>query len=133
MDQLLYSTFFISRKVVETEIKALIIDDESEICYLLSRILRNRGIESNYVGSLSEARKILTTYVPTIIFLDNHLPDGLGVEFACYLKTTYPDIRIVIITGKESNLSKAFYNGASEIIFKPFTTERIFSVLERFA
>jgi len=67
------------------------------------------------------------------VFLDNHLPDGLGVEFANYLKTHYPETLIIIITGKETNLEQAKINGATEIIFKPFTSDRILSVIEKHA
>lgn len=117
----------------KTKIKALIIDDEIEICYLLSRLLKSRDIETEYVGSLSEARSMLQTYIPSIIFLDNHLPDGLGVEFINYIKLYFPQIKIIIITGRETNQSRAREEGASEIIFKPFSSDKIFSIIEEYS
>lgn len=117
----------------KSKIKALIIDDEIEICYLLSKLLRTHAIESVYAGTLSEARSILATYTPSIIFLDNHLPDGLGVEFITYIKSGNPLVKVVIITGHDANLSGAFEEGASEIIFKPFSSDRIFAVIKEIA
>jgi response regulator of citrate/malate metabolism len=85
------------------------------------------------VGTLSEARSVLKTYFPSIIFLDNHLPDGLGVEFIHYIKLCNPQIKIVIITGHDTNLSRAREEGASEIIFKPFSSDKIFSIIEEYS
>lgn len=118
---------------VKSEFKALIIDDEVEICYLLARILRNRGIEVSTVNSLAEAKSLLSSFAPSVIFLDNHLPDGLGVEFALYVKSLYPDAKVIIISGKETNHELAKRNGALEVIAKPFSSDCIFSLIEKYA
>ena len=70
--------------------RALIIDDEIDICYLLSGILRAKKLQVSYVNSLTEATLALQTQNPEIIFLDNHLPDGLGVDFIRHIKETHP-------------------------------------------
>jgi DNA-binding NtrC family response regulator len=115
---------------VRTAIKVLIIDDEIEICYLLAKLLKSRGIDTNFVYTLAEAKAILKTYVPSLIFLDNHLPDGLGIEFANYLKSNFPDTKIVIITGHDTMITKTFHDRASEIVIKPFTSEKIYSIID---
>ena len=117
----------------KNKIRALIIDDEIEICFLLSKLLSTRAIESVYAGTLSEARSILETFTPSIIFMDNHLPDGLGVEFLRYIKSGNPQVKIVIITGHDTNLTGAFEKGASEIIFKPFSSDKIFAAIKEIA
>lgn len=116
------------------ELKALIIDDEIDICYLLKNILKNKNIEANYVGSISEAKRFLTLYFPTIIFLDNHLPDGLGVEFLKDIKIMNPNIIVIFISGHATMLFKdiAIGAGAAFFIDKPFTTECINSMLDSF-
>ena len=78
-------------------VKALIIDDEIDICYLLSGILRNKNIQSNYVNSIAEARLALQLNSPQIIFLDNHLPDGMGVNFINDIKKSNPATKVVMI------------------------------------
>ena len=40
-------------------LKALIIDDETDICYLLSRLLKQKNLETAFVNSLSAADKAL--------------------------------------------------------------------------
>ena len=62
-------------------LKVLIIDDETDICYLLSTLLKQKNLETEYVNTLSDAALALKKDTPEIIFLDNHLPDGLGMNF----------------------------------------------------
>ncbi len=112
---------------------ALIIDDEIEICYLLTNILRNQGIKTSYVYSLTEAEKFLRHTQPAIIFLDNHLPDGLGIEFLDYIRDHYPNTKVTIITGHDLQNDKetAVSKGAIDFVSKPFTQEEIYHALAR--
>lgn len=111
---------------------ALIIDDEIDICYLLTGILRNRNIQSNYVNSLNEAKQVLNTKNPKIVFLDNHLPDGMGVDFITYLKKNYPDTKVVMITAYDTpaDRQKALAEGADLFIAKPFSREVIYQTVD---
>jgi two-component system, OmpR family, response regulator len=111
--------------------KALIIDDEIDICFLLSGILRNNNIESEYVNSLTDAKKALETQFPEIIFIDNHLPDGMGVDFINYIKKKNPDSKIVMITAYDTQKDrlKATQAGVDYFIAKPFTRESIYKTV----
>lgn len=112
---------------------ALIVDDEKDICYLLTSILMKKNIPTLRAGSLEEAQKLIETQTPSIIFLDNHLPDGLGVEHIQRLKTTYPESKIIMITAHDnpSDRDKAFREGADFFISKPFTKDTIYQTLEQ--
>ena len=70
-------------------IKALIIDDEADVCLLLSNILRNKNIIPTYVNSLAAAPTALKQVEPDIVFLDNHLPDGMGIDFIQHIKKNF--------------------------------------------
>ncbi len=106
---------------------ALIIDDETDICFLLRGILRTKNLQVSYANSLSEATVVLAKENPEIIFLDNHLPDGLGVDFISQLKVTHPQAKVVMISAYDlySDRAKAFANGVDTFIPKPFTKEII--------
>ena len=80
------------------QIDVLIIDDEVDICYLLGSLLSKKQLQSKYVNSLKDAASMLENNEPEIIFLDNHLPDGLGVNFISYIKRFHPLSKIIIIT-----------------------------------
>lgn len=109
------------------ETQALIIDDEKDICYLLSSVLKKKHIASNNVNTLKDAEKILAGEKPGIIFLDNHLPDGLGVDFMLSIKKLSPASKIVMISAHDTNNDrvKAYHQGADYFIGKPFSIEMI--------
>lgn len=112
-------------------VKALIIDDETDICYLLSRLLKQKNYETSFVNTLTAANDALKAECPELIFLDNHLPDGLGMNYLVYIKQHYPKTKIVMITAHDSadDREKAMKNGADFFIGKPFTSDLIFEAV----
>ena len=85
----------------EKLIKVLIVDDELDICYLLSGILKQKKLRTNYVNTLSDAEVALRNDPPSLLFLDNYLPDGLGIDFIEFVKKNYKETRIVMITAHD--------------------------------
>lgn len=116
----------------QSALDALIIDDELDICFLLKSILKKRDLDVNYVNRLEDAKVALEVNKPPIIFLDNHLPDGLGVDFISYVKKNYPSTKIVMITAHDTqeDRNKAVQNGVDMFLGKPFTKDSITSALE---
>ncbi|MEO6646859.1 MAG: response regulator [Chitinophagaceae bacterium] len=114
-------------------LKVLIIDDELDICYLLSGILRQKELKTSYVNTLSDAEVALKNDPPGLLFLDNHLPDGFGLDFIQHVKTNYPTTKIIMITAHDSaaERKKAFMEGVDFFISKPFTRELIYNTLEK--
>jgi DNA-binding response OmpR family regulator len=110
-----------------TGILALIVDDEVDICALLSYVLNKNHIQSDSVTSIREAKSALENEHPDVMLLDNHLSDGLGVDFIPFVRSHYPSVRIIMITafdGTEEK-EKAMSRGASAFISKPFSQEDI--------
>ena len=112
--------------------KALIIDDEIDICYLLSGILKQKNCQTHYVNNLADAVVELKNSSPVIVFLDNHLPDGLGIEFVDHIKKNYPATKIIMITAYDTiaDRQQAISMGVDIFIGKPFTKEAINSAME---
>lgn len=113
--------------------KVLIIDDELDICYLLSGILKQQHFSTRYVTSLSDAEVALKNDPPSIIFLDNHLPDGLGIDFIQFIKSKYSVSKIIMITAHDSPAEhkRAYEEGVDIFIPKPFTKEKINSAISQ--
>jgi len=113
--------------------RALIIDDEVDICYLLKGILKYKDIDAEYVTSLAEAEAALKNDSPPLIFLDNHLPDGKGVDYIRQFKRSNPDSKIVMITAHDTSADreKAYSEGVDFFIGKPFTRETIIKAVEK--
>jgi DNA-binding response OmpR family regulator len=119
--------------VIIKEMKVLIIDDETDICYLLSTLLKQRNLEPGYVNTLSDAQKALEKETPGIIFLDNHLPDGLGINFIEYIKSRFPEAKIIMITAHDTatDKHKALTQGADFFISKPFSRDIIYKTVDQ--
>jgi len=120
------------RSVIQEKLKALVVDDEMDVCYLLSSILKYKNLQASYVNSISEAKRVLREDHHSIIFLDNHLPDGFGINFIDEIRKLNPSVKIVMITAHDTSndQSKAYEKGVDQFIGKPFTRETIFSAIE---
>ena len=118
--------------VTINKMEALIIDDETDICYLLGSLLKKSDIDAKYVNTLRDAANILESTDPQIIFLDNHLPDGLGVNFIGFIKRFHPLSKIIMITAHDTvaDVNKAYKEGVDYFIGKPFSKESINNVIE---
>lgn len=120
------------RSVMREALKVLIVDDEIDVCYLLSSILKFKNLQTSYVNSISEAKRVLKENDHSIIFLDNHLPDGFGINFIDEIRELNPHVKIVMITAHDTidDKNKAYQRGVDQFIGKPFTRETIFGAIE---
>jgi len=110
----------------QTAQKILIIEDEGEMCLVLNILLKDQDIELDHVQDLSSAEEYLSRLQPSIIILDNKLPDGYGVDFISYIKRKYPSIKIIMITGFDASARDvALENGADFFLEKPFTKDQL--------
>ena len=112
--------------------KVLIIEDEGDICLLLNIMLKDENIDLDHVNSLANARDYLENFTPSLILLDNMLPDGLGMDFIQFIKQKYPSIKIMMISGFHPDLTKeiAILNGADIYLEKPFTKDQVFQSVQ---
>ena len=112
----------------------LIVDDESDICYLLGNILKQKKITSVFATSLSEADDIMEHESGfSFIFLDNHLPDGSGIDHIKQIKKKCPQSKIIMVTAQDDKAArdKASKEGADFFIGKPFSSELILKTINR--
>jgi len=107
--------------------EVLIVDDEVDICFLLSGMLKKKNFHTACVTSLLAAENAMDRINPFIIFIDNHLPDGFGVDFIPHIKKEYPNTKVIMITAHDNmaDRDKAFLNGVDFFIGKPFTGDII--------
>ena len=113
--------------------KVLIVDDELDICYLLSGMLKQRNFRTGFVNSLSDAVVALQTDTPSLLFLDNHLPDGFGLDFIPYVKKNYPEVKVIMITAHDGAAErKTAYNGGVDLfIAKPLNRKLINDAIDK--
>ena len=114
------------------KLNALIIDDEIDICFILTNILRRNNINSKYVNRIEDARTLLEKESPALIFLDNRLPDGLGINFVNDIKQRLaPDAKVIMITAFDSPDDRrlASERGVDVFLSKPLETKSILAAI----
>ncbi len=111
----------------------LVVDDEIDICYLISGILKQRNLPSGYANSILDAKAVLGSRSPSLLFLDNRLPDGLGLNFISFVKQTCPHTKIVMITAHDdaSEKAQAYKEGADLFLGKPLNRDIINQAIDR--
>ena len=110
----------------------MIVEDEVDLCYLLMKILRQNNLKAGCAYSITEAKQAIKKLNPSIVFIDNFLPDGYGSDFIMNIREGYPESKIVMITAHDSaaDIEKAFKGGADYFITKPFNIKTIKNTLE---
>jgi DNA-binding response OmpR family regulator len=111
--------------------KVLVVEDEGEIRLVLGMILNDKKFELDYVNNLLSAEEYLQKQEPSIILLDNKLPDGFGVDFISYIKKKYPSIKIIMISGFASVRDVALENGADMFFEKPFSLGEFYKAIDQ--
>ena len=112
---------------------AMIIDDDDDLGHLLSAILEARKVFALIINTLEEAEENLAHLKPTVIFLDNNFPRGLGVNFIRKIKSFDEEIKIIMMTADESSWirEKAIEEGINYFLRKPFSKKAIDHVLDK--
>jgi two-component system, OmpR family, response regulator len=116
---------------IKTAKKVLVVEDEGEMGLLLNIILHEKDYELDYVNSLRSAEEYLQKEKPSIIILDNRLPDGFGVDFISYVKKKYTSIKIIMISGFGSARDVALENGADVFFEKPFSKDELYKSIDK--
>lgn len=105
----------------------LIIDDEKDLCELLSDTLTSRRYNVASVNTKKEATRLIKRGLPDLVFLDLKLPDGDGMKLISKIKKLNPDTVVNVISayGSEDAKEKAMELGVNRFIDKPFSEEAI--------
>ncbi|MEP6699887.1 MAG: response regulator [Bacteroidota bacterium] len=111
---------------------AMIIDDDVDLGHILATILENRKIHALEVHSLPEAQEYLEYLKPTVIFLDNSFPEGMGVNFIRNIKSADEEIKIIMMTADTDAWvkEKAAAEGVNYFLKKPLSSNVIEGVLD---
>ena len=109
----------------------LIIDDEEELCMLMELVLERQHFSSVSAHNLKDGLHVIEKLKPDFIFLDNHLPDGMGVNSIKKMIELYPRVKIVMMTAHndKSINETAIDQGASYFLHKPFNRNNIENII----
>ncbi|NGZ29072.1 MAG: response regulator [Magnetococcales bacterium] len=121
--------------LLTNKMNLLIVDDEPEIRKTIIRYLSFQTEMDDVIlheaGSFSEALEKLESVHPLIILQDINLPDGNGLQLIRQVKSSYPVIQCVVITGA-SDLERvldALSFGATDYLKKPLEMENLKTIV----
>jgi two-component system, NtrC family, response regulator HydG len=113
--------------------KILIIDDEKDLCLVLSRFLSKHGYEVLEAHKGKKALELINENVPDLILCDFMLEDMDGTSVLKAIKEINPSTPVIIITGF-SNIKTAvevMRLGAVDYIIKPLIPEEILLTIRK--
>jgi DNA-binding response OmpR family regulator len=109
----------------------LVIDDESDICLLIGRILKTQGIDCDCAQSIKQAKIKTNGNNYELFIIDVNLPDGTGLDLISNIteENNYADIVIISAHDDTETVEKALRFGAKKFIKKPFSKAEILELV----
>ena len=115
--------------------KVLIIDDEKDICFLISEILKDEKYLTYSALNSDEAINQFNKYNPDLVILDVWLSNSKldGIEILKEFKKINSNVPVIIISGHGTvDLAvSSIKNGAYDFIEKPFNSDKLLILAKR--
>jgi len=111
----------------------LIVDDNRDMQYALSNILKNQGYKTISALDGERAMKEVKTRAPNLVLLDIKLPGADGMKILEEIKEIDKDLIIVMLTafGEVKDAVRAMRLGAFDYITKPFDNKEILLIIKK--
>ncbi|KIU34007.1 two-component response regulator DpiA [Atlantibacter hermannii] len=121
---------------MEQSLTILIVEDETPLAEMHAEFIRHfPGCATVWLaGNLAQAREMITRFKPTLILLDNYLPDGKGITLLHELSQARFTGGVVFTTAASDmdTVSDAVRCGVFDYLVKPIAYERLGQTLVRF-
>jgi two-component system, NtrC family, response regulator PilR len=101
--------------------RALIVDDEPDLCQLAEITLNRMGIDTISAHNVKDAESLLSEHEFNLCLTDMNLPDGNGIDLVKHIQQSYSHIPVAVITayGNMESAVLALKAGAFDFISKP--------------
>jgi two-component system response regulator PilR (NtrC family) len=112
--------------------QALVVDDEPDICELLTMTLGRMNIKAESAVDLASARALLSKRDFDICLTDMRLPDGDGLELVEWIQSNAAHMPVAVITahGNVETAVHALKLGAFDFISKPLDLGHLRNIVE---
>jgi len=109
------------------KINILIVDDEPRVVDEIEEFLTGKNFNVFKAGKPSIAFTLLDSHPINIVILDIKLPEMNGLDVLLKIKSMYPEIEVIMISGHGDidTVIQALRNGATDYFAKPF---RLFDI-----
>jgi len=111
----------------------LVIDDDAEIRYSLSRVLGSRQYQVSEAASGEEGvARVKKGPPPDLIFMDIRMGGMSGIEALQHIRSVNPRQMVILMTafGTAQTAIEAMKYGAFDYIMKPFAADRVLALAE---
>ncbi len=111
---------------------ALVIDDEPDICELLTLTLGRMDIDTRTANDVASAKSLLGSTRFDLCLTDMRLPDGNGLELVEWMQSNAADVPVAVITahGNVETAVQALKLGAFDFISKPLDLNNLHNIVE---
>jgi DNA-binding response OmpR family regulator len=106
----------------------LIIDDDTAILHVFSRIFQRKGYSVTIAEKGREAIEKISSNHYDVALIDLRLPDMEGTELFPLIQSTSPGTLKIMLTGKM--LSQDSIEGADMLLRKPIQPDQLLSVID---
>lgn len=113
--------------------RILIIDDDMDMCRLLSQFLQRKGFETDYAHTAAKGLAKFSENKFDLVLCDFRLGDMDGRQVLQEIKKQRPEVPVIIITGY-SDIKMAvevMRHGAFDYITKPLVPEEVINLINR--
>ncbi len=116
-----------------SNLKVLVVDDEPDICFPLSKTLNHIGCrKTKAVVSPFEALNLIQVDPPDILFLDILMPGMTGMQLLERIKEENKKICVIMMSGMlDVDMDEFKKAGASGFLQKPFGRTEVLEILEQ--
>ena len=106
--------------------RLLIVEDDAALAQMLSLDFQERGYHVRLAGSVRQARRILSDWCFDLLLLDDHLPDGRGIELLEVCRSRLPTLGVVLSSAQTGHEGlHAMACGRGRFVPKPATAETL--------
>ncbi|HHT9144714.1 MAG TPA: sigma-54-dependent transcriptional regulator, partial [Candidatus Wunengus sp. YC61] len=116
-----------------SNISVLIIDDEVEMCDMLSHILNQAGFTTYTAHDGNTGLEVFNKESPNVVILDLRMPGMNGMDALKQIKHADGETPVIIISASEEIQSavEAIKHGAYNYLNKPFNNEEVVLTVEK--
>ena len=111
----------------------LVVDDEKDICRVMTLIISDMGHKVHVAHNSREAMEVVESVRPDLAFIDIRLGQEDGLELLSATRDKAPEMTVIMISafGSVESAVSAMRNGAYDYICKPFINDDIEIMVSR--
>jgi DNA-binding response OmpR family regulator len=115
------------------QLNILVVEDNDQIRESLAQQLAGASYTVTTAANGNEAIPLLHGHEYTLVVLDLNMPYIDGFSVLQFVKSTFPNTRVIILTARRdlSSIERCRSLGADEVLWKPFDIEELLAVIGR--